>query len=193
MKTKVISYFSYKGGAGRSTLAYNTVPLLVNEHIKPTKESPVVIVDLDIDSCGLSYLLGVQADQIRDDACVQHVLANGCNPDPMNAHIYEADLLKEMIPVGNKLGYEINEAVLFLPAKDIKNVKKTNNYDDDNFCEYMAQIINDKIWKYSNTKIFNSENFCTENNFIGRCFMYSAGTVCAGVNTKYGSRRRDII
>ena len=30
----------------------------------------------------------------------------------------------------------------------------------------MAQIINDKIWKYSNTKIFNSENFCTENNFI---------------------------
>jgi len=141
MKTKVVSYFSYKGGAGRSTLAYNTIPFLLNEHIKPSKESPVVIVDLDIDSCGLSYLLGVQADQIKDDVCVQHVLANGCNPEPSEDHIYEAEFLKEMIPVGNKLGYEINEAVLFLPAKDIKNVKKSNNYDDDNFLPRLKSFV----------------------------------------------------
>ena len=71
MKPKVISYFSYKGGAGRSTLAYNTIPLLLNECIQPTKSSPVVIVDMDIDSCGLSYLLGVQADQIAYNTCLQ--------------------------------------------------------------------------------------------------------------------------
>ena len=59
-ETKTISYFSYKGGAGRSTLAYNTIPLLANNHFRPTKESPMIILDMDIDSCGMSYLLGVR-------------------------------------------------------------------------------------------------------------------------------------
>lgn len=134
MKPKVISYFSYKGGAGRSTLAYNTIPLLLNECIQPTKSSPVVIVDMDIDSCGLSYLLGVQADQIQDTSCVQYVLANGCDTTPCDS-INEADVLKDLIPVGNQLGYALNEAVLFLPAKDNRNVKNNShsNYEDDNF------------------------------------------------------------
>ena len=142
MKPKVISYFSYKGGAGRSTLAYNTIPLLLNEHIQPTKESPVVIVDMDIDSCGLSYLLGVQADQIQEEACVQHVLSNGCDAIAQNS-ISEADVLKDLIPVGNQLGYSINDAVLFLPAKDNRNVKNDthSNYEDDKFLEKMKSFV----------------------------------------------------
>ena len=39
---KIISYFSYKGGAGRSTLAYNTIPLIARNHLHPTKENPIV-------------------------------------------------------------------------------------------------------------------------------------------------------
>lgn len=142
MNPKVISYFSYKGGAGRSTLAYNTIPLLLNEHIQPTKEAPVVIVDMDIDSCGLSYLLGVQADQIQEEACVQYVLANGCDPTRQSS-IDKADVLKDLIPVGNQLGYAINEAVLFLPAKDNRNVQKNthSNYEDDNFYVRMKSFV----------------------------------------------------
>ena len=136
MRTKVISYFSYKGGAGRSTLAFNTIPLLLNEHIQPTADAPVVIVDMDIDSCGLSYLLDVQADQIQDDACVQYILANGCDAEDMT-------IFNHLIPVGNKLGYALNEAVLFLPAKDNRNVNKTShsNYEDDNFLKRLENFV----------------------------------------------------
>lgn len=141
-KPKVISYFSYKGGAGRSTLLYNTVPLLLNEHIKPTSDKPVVLVDMDIDSCGLSYLLEVNAAKIQDNCCVQHVLAQGCDTTARRS-IAEADVLKDLIPVGNMLGYADNEAVLFLPAKDNRNVNADahNNYEDDNFVIHLQSFV----------------------------------------------------
>jgi len=141
MATKVISFFSYKGGAGRTTLLYNCLPLLLNEHIKPTKEAPVVLVDMDIDSCGLSYLLGVQADQIHEDACVQYVLSNGV--DPNKSRVEDYPIMKKLIPVGNPLGYADNEAVLFLPAKDNRNVKSEIRfiYVDDNFEKHMESFV----------------------------------------------------
>ena len=131
--SKVISYFSYKGGAGRSTLAYNTIPFLVSEQIQPTEESPVIVVDMDIDSCGMSYLLEIPNKTIKEDACVQHILKNGCDSS-FAEHIYEHETLKNLIPVGKKFGYDNDRAVLFLPAKDMKNVKNSGNfnYDDAN-------------------------------------------------------------
>ncbi len=130
--TKVISYFSYKGGAGRSTLAFNTIPILVNEHIRPSKYSPVIIVDMDIDSCGMSYLLEVEND-ITDSNCVQNLLNSGCsNVTPNN--IFDHPTFSNLCPVGNKFGYSDNDAVLFMPAMDIKNVdvNGASNYGDAN-------------------------------------------------------------
>ena len=128
MSTKVISYFSYKGGAGRSTLAYNTIPLLARNHFRPTKENPVIVVDMDIDSCGMSYLLDVANEEIKEDACVQYVLREGCDPG-RTASIRDHATLKKLIPVGEKFGYPENEAILFLPAKDIKNVDTAGNFN----------------------------------------------------------------
>lgn len=128
MSTKVISYFSYKGGAGRSTLAYNTIPLLARNHLRPTKEAPIIVVDMDIDSCGMSYLLDVANEEIKEDACVQYVLREGCDPGRA-ASISDHATLKKLIPVGNKFGYPVNEAILFLPAKDIKNVDTAGNFN----------------------------------------------------------------
>ncbi|MBQ3055212.1 MAG: hypothetical protein IJC88_03825 [Oscillospiraceae bacterium] len=127
MPANVISYFSYKGGAGRSTLAYNTIPLMINEHIHPTKEHPVVVVDMDIDSCGMSYLLGIPAKDIRGDACVQHILKEGCDTRVAGC-IQDHAFLKHLIPVGNKFNYADNDAVLFLPAKDNKNINQDTVY-----------------------------------------------------------------
>ena len=56
---KKIAYFSYKGGAGRSSLAYNTIPLLADA-LNATAENPIVLIDLDVDSAGLTFLLGCQ-------------------------------------------------------------------------------------------------------------------------------------
>ena len=125
---KVISYFSYKGGAGRSTLAFNTIPLLVREHFYPTKESPVIVVDLDIDSCGMSYLLDIPNNEIEEDACVQHILREGCGPT-RKASITEHETFKKLIKVGNRFGYPDDAAVLFLPAKDLRNVENKGNFN----------------------------------------------------------------
>lgn len=128
MSTKVISYFSYKGGAGRSTLAYNTIPLLARNHFRPTRENPIIVVDMDIDSCGMSYLLDVANEEIKEDACVQYVLREGCDPG-RTASIRDHATLKKLIAVGEKFGYADNEAILFLPAKDIKNVDTAGNFN----------------------------------------------------------------
>lgn len=46
---KKIAYFSYKGGAGRSSLAYNTIPLLADA-LNATAENRLFLIDLDVDS-----------------------------------------------------------------------------------------------------------------------------------------------
>lgn len=130
--TKVISYFSYKGGAGRSTLAFNTIPILAAQHLRPTKYTPLIIVDMDIDSCGMSYLLEVE-NEITDENCVQHLLNSGCDVE-CKSTIFEHPTFKNLCRVGNKFGYPDNDAILFMPAKDIKNVdiNGNSNYGDAN-------------------------------------------------------------
>ena len=46
---KKITFFSFKGGSGRTSLLYNTLPFLANE-LKASPEEPIVVIDLDIDS-----------------------------------------------------------------------------------------------------------------------------------------------
>ena len=49
------SFYSYKGGAGRSTTLWNTVQRLVTI-MKPTVQEPFVIVDTDTESAGSTFL-----------------------------------------------------------------------------------------------------------------------------------------
>lgn len=129
-RLKVISYFSYKGGAGRSTLAYNTIPILAKEHLHPTKEHPLIIIDTDLDSCGMSYLLGVDAD-VRDDCCTQDLLQNGLKSLDYPEHIWQHPNFKDLFAVGDRFGYD-KESILFLAAKDVKNVGELGNYKNSN-------------------------------------------------------------
>ena len=56
MPIPVISFYSYKGGSGRSVCAANTVGYLA-EKLKATPEAPLLVLDLDIDSAGITSLL----------------------------------------------------------------------------------------------------------------------------------------
>lgn len=141
-RLKVISFFSYKGGAGRSTLAYNTIPLLAKEHLHPTKEHPIIIIDTDLDSCGMSYLLNVDAD-VRDDCCTQDLLKNGLKSLERPEFIWQHPNFKDLFAVGDHFGYD-KESILFLAAKDVKNVDDQGNYNDANnpFEERLRNFIN---------------------------------------------------
>lgn len=137
---KTISFFSYKGGAGRSTLAYNIIPILAREHIRPTPEAPIIVIDTDVDSCGMSYLLKAE-NSITEENCIQHLLGNPFDTSGP-ADLREHPFFKRLIPVGNAYGYEENNAILLLPAKDNKNIGKgaKSNYSEENGFSYMESL-----------------------------------------------------
>ncbi len=128
---KTISFFSYKGGAGRSTLAYNVIPILANEFFKPTSERPMIVVDTDVDSCGMSYLVKVDKKDIKADNCVQYLLGTGCD-NSVYSSIKKHPFLSKLIPVGKAYGYYDNDAILLMPAKDGMAIAGNDNYGDKN-------------------------------------------------------------
>ena len=137
---KTISFFSYKGGAGRSTLAFNVIPLLAKEHFQPTAESPMIVVDTDVDSCGMSYLLNAE-EQVTDTNCIQYLLGNPFSTRRYDS-IAEHPFLSQLIPVGNAFGYKENEAILLLPAKDNRNISKDgkSNYAEAGGNSFMESL-----------------------------------------------------
>jgi len=58
----VISLYSFKGGAGRTLCTANLVGLLAHE-IGATQDAPIVLLDMDLDSAGLTIMLE-QADAV---------------------------------------------------------------------------------------------------------------------------------
>ena len=125
---KIISCFSYKGGAGRSTLAINVIPFLANE-LGASAEHPLILVDMDIDSCGLTFLYDL-ADNVHAQYNVQHLFGDGVIPTedkPVDRH----NLFTHMEPVGEI--YKRNATdILCLPAMPSNSLGgQSNNYDGD--------------------------------------------------------------
>ena len=131
---KFISCFSYKGGAGRSTLAINVVPFLA-EMLGATKEHPFVLVDMDIDSCGLTYLFNLDKNERVPTDCVQRWLHPKFTQMPNVDEDDEIDdatehaMFRRLFPVGNFFGFEDDRAILCLPANHGDTMGKDTNYD----------------------------------------------------------------
>ena len=118
---KKYSFFSYKGGSGRSTLAYNTIPFLVKE-LNASPKAPILVFDLDIDSAGLTFLFkksGVNTDAFSIQEALDtpySIIRN--NPDTVD--IEHHAIFKSCIPIGRAV-YGLDEdndrSVLFVPTK----------------------------------------------------------------------------
>lgn len=98
--SKFYTFYSYKGGSGRSTTAINTVNHLISE-LGACKEHPILLVDCDLESAGLTYFFKCQSkfthvfsDQLhttyflssssgalRDPAYIDRVFALSEDPD----------------------------------------------------------------------------------------------------------------
>ena len=129
---KYISCFSYKGGAGRSTLAINVVPYLA-ELLNATEEHPFVLVDMDIDSCGLTYLFNLHTHDLKENS-----VQGWFHPKYSNMPIVDEDdeievateheMFKKLFPVGSFFGFK-PRAILCLPANPGDAMGNESNYD----------------------------------------------------------------
>lgn len=130
-----LSFFSYKGGSGRSSMVYNTLPFLA-ETLKASREHPIVVADLDIDSAGLSILFTpdkfnksassvdsvpmISVDRILDE---KNAMYSDTSKESGNKTFPELFNYNMYAKIGNKIGYSSDASVLFVPAipSQIKN------------------------------------------------------------------------
>jgi len=123
---KRISFFSYKGGAGRTTLVYNQIPLLANK-MQATAQNPIILVDMDIDSAGLTFLIKDASEELfRDYYETQDLLSGrikGSTETPDDIEIGKHPLFSIMIPAGHVFGLNDNKSVLFVAAKPGGNIE----------------------------------------------------------------------
>ena len=135
----VASFFSYKGGAGRTTSTLNTTYYLVTEVLRPTRDRPLLIVDADTESSGISYLLTKNvtgfksADRSVQGFCV--AANNNTNlfqpdngapmPDLFSAY---SELNGKFIEVGDQFGVD-PQAVLLLRS-NVDYDKSSESYVD---------------------------------------------------------------
>ena len=127
------SFFSYKGGSGRSSLLYNTMPFLANE-LGATNTEPIVVVDLDLDSMGLSYLLHDKAFEAKFNAI--NVLRHDSNTglDSAEDDIGKHPFFVGLEPIGSMVGLpgELDKSILLLTAHSTGPDNKymgDSNYD----------------------------------------------------------------
>jgi cellulose biosynthesis protein BcsQ len=113
-----ITFYSYKGGSCRSVTAVNVLPFLV-EILGATAKEPILVVDMDLDSAGITALLE-QDLFFQNNYDIKSLLKLGfpgsnSKCDDLRSHPF----FKNTVFVGEKIGVE-NEAVLLLGADDNK-------------------------------------------------------------------------
>lgn len=117
---KTITFYSYKGGAGRSSTTLNTLPYLV-QTMHANAKNPILLLDMDLDSAGMTYLLQSEV-HFKDRYDVKKFLKGEENwsENPASS-LSEHELYKKFLPVGDLLGVE-NNAVMFLGVDDSSKV-----------------------------------------------------------------------
>lgn len=129
---KNISFFSYKGGSGRTSLLYNVLPLLAKE-LDATNEEPIIVLDMDIDSKGFSYLIDRKSRINTIEVLKNGDDLFGDDEDdlPINMHPF----FKKLVPIGMDVGLpsELDESILFVSAHAVSQESKflngNNNFD----------------------------------------------------------------
>lgn len=129
------SYFSYKGGSGRSSMVYNTIPYIAKE-LNATANEPIILLDLDIDSAGLTFLLKKNDFDSSSKYTVNDVIEGkipGTTLEPDEMELQQHPFFSKLIPVGNEfglLGSEADRSILFIPTKPGNKLDlDKDNYD----------------------------------------------------------------
>lgn len=119
-----VSFYSFKGGAGRSTTCLNTIPYIF-EIGEASSDHPIVLLDVDLDSAGMTYLLE-QENFFHENYDIKEFLKGDNDLSvPVDNGIQNHPFYKKLVPVGNKFGIDDNNVVMFLGIND--RMKLGNN------------------------------------------------------------------
>ena len=123
----ITTFFSYKGGAGRSTTCLNTIPFLA-KMTEAYKNAPILLLDMDIESAGMTYLLHQDEHFHKVGYDIKEFL-KGEETWPISGtgKLEDNPLYQKFVPVGHSFGLEDNYAVMFLGVND-----KSDQYDRNN-------------------------------------------------------------
>ncbi len=125
MAFQLTTFFSYKGGAGRSTTCLNTIPFLAKE-CGARASSPLLLLDTDIESAGMTYLLDL-ADAFQEFDVKTLFLGDvQWTFSAFGNSVQDHPLYKYFQPVGNKFGLADNNAVMFLGVDDRASAERTS-------------------------------------------------------------------
>ena len=96
--TKCYTFYSYKGGSGRSTTAMNTVYHLISK-LGASSDNPILVVDVDLESAGLTFYFNqegrfMSASELGDAAFDTTCILGG-QTNPKN-HFKEGRLLSSI-------------------------------------------------------------------------------------------------
>ena len=167
-ETKLITFYSYKGGAGRSSTTLNTLPYLVKA-LEATPEKPLLLLDMDLDSAGMTYLLKYDK-YFQDNYDVKEFLLNEekWSADPVD-DIRSHPLISKFVEVGDLLGVE-KGSILFLGDND------------------KAPIDNDQMQGSKETTIKMLKRFCKNNGLPGIVLDSASGDQFSAIlATKYAT------
>lgn len=118
-----ISFFSYKGGSGRTTTTLNTLYYLIRE-VRPTPSSPLVIIDADNESYGMSMLVKEQKKSYPPEQSLQGLAlcakqdAFPPNGNPTDWRSYTG-LAKYFTPVGAYFTKDVEPDAVLLLRSDV--------------------------------------------------------------------------
>ena len=127
-----ISFFSYKGGAGRTSLLFNTLPFLAEE-LGANENEPIVVLDLDLDSQGLTYLTESQS-KINT---IQVIRGDNSLGFRQIGTMREHPFFRQAVPIGQRVGLPESQdrAILFVSAQPLlgaESLSEEGNYDSNN-------------------------------------------------------------
>ena len=123
MKKAIIVAGNY--GSGKTELSLNMA-------VEFSQKGNTVLVDMDIDSCGLTYLFNLHLQDTRETS-----VQGWFNPryprmpiadDEEVEDATEHELFKKLFPVGDFFGFK-PRAILCLPANPGEDMGNESNYD----------------------------------------------------------------
>ena len=114
----VVSFHPYKGGSCRTSTCINTIPYL-SKKLQASEKEPILVIDTDIDSQGMTYFFNAQDDfgnyDTKDLLIGRLPGRNKKDCSPSEHELFS----KYCMPIGRKLGVD-DKAVFFLGINDKK-------------------------------------------------------------------------